>query len=309
MLPFVLGRLVSGALAILAVTAVVHALVAAAPGDPLIALLGPAVTALPSAERDRLRAAHGLDRPWAEQYVAFVGRALAGDLGTSRRSGRPVAHELRDRIPATVALTAAALPLAVALGVGAGVAAAAWSRTWLDTLVTGLVVGASAVPVYLSGLVLLLVFSLVLGWLPSGGTGGTLHLVLPALTLALASAAPLARMARGSLLDALAEPHVVVATAKGLARRTVVVRHGLRNALVPLVTVVGIDLGRVLGGAVFVEAVFGWPGVGRLTVDAIVARDLPLVQGVVLLGAVVVVVLNLLVDLAYARLDPRVRPG
>jgi ABC-type dipeptide/oligopeptide/nickel transport system permease component len=306
-LAYVLGRLAGGALAVVLVSAAVHALLAWAPGDPLVALLGPAVATIPSAEQERLRAELGLDRPWAAQYAAFLGAAVRGDLGTSRRSGRPVVAELADRVPATALLTALAVPLAIALGLGAGMAAAVWARTWVDVAVTGAVVLASAVPVYLSGLLLLVAFSLALGWLPASGSGGARHLVLPVLTLALASAAPLARMARGSLLDALAAPHVVVAVAKGLPRRAVVVRHALRNAWVPVLTVAGVDVGRMLSGAVFVEAVFGWPGVGRLTVDAIVARDLPLVQGVVVLGAVVVVALNLIVDLTYARLDPRVR--
>jgi ABC-type dipeptide/oligopeptide/nickel transport system permease component len=306
-LTYVLGRLAGGALAVVLVSAAVHALLALAPGDPLVALLGPAVATIPSVEQERLRAELGLDRPWTAQYAAYLGAALRGDLGTSRRSGRPVVAELRDRVPATAVLTGLAVPLAIVLGLGAGTAAAVWARTWVDVLVTGTVVLASAVPVYLSGLLLLVAFSLALGWLPASGSGNARHLVLPVLTLALASAAPLARMARGSLLDALAAPHVVVAVAKGLPRRAVVVRHALRNAWVPVLTVAGVDLGRMLSGAVFVEAVFGWPGVGRLTVDAIVARDLPLVQGIVVLGAVVVVALNLIVDLAYARLDPRVR--
>ncbi len=307
MLTYVLGRLVGGAFALVLVSAAVHALMAVAPGDPLVALLGPAVTTIPSEEQARLRADLGLDRPWVTQYAAYLGAAVRGDLGTSRRSGRPVTAELADRLPATALLTLVAVPLALVLALGAGTAAAVWTRTWVDVLLTGTLVALSAVPVYLSGLLLLAAFSLALGWLPASGSDGPRHLVLPVATLALASAAPLARIARGSLLDALAAPHVTVAVAKGLSRRAVVVRHALRNAWVPILTVAGIDVGRMLSGAVFVEAVFGWPGVGRLAVDAIVARDLPLVQGVVVLGALVVVVLNLIVDLVYVRLDPRVR--
>jgi ABC-type dipeptide/oligopeptide/nickel transport system permease component len=306
-LTYVLGRLAGGAFALLLVSAAVHGLMAAAPGDPLVALLGPAVATIPSEERTRLRAELGLDRPWAAQYATYLAAAVRGDLGTSRRSGRPVLAELGDRLPATALLTLVAFPLAVGLALGMGTIVAVWTRTWVDVVLTGTLVALSAVPVYLSGLLLLVTFSLALGWLPASGSGGSRHLVLPVVTLALASAAPLARLVRGSLLDALAAPHVVVAVAKGLPRRAVVVRHALRNAWAPVLTVAGIDVGRMLSGAVFVEAVFGWPGIGRLTVDAIVARDLPLVQGVVVLGAVVVVVLNLVVDLVYVRLDPRVR--
>lgn len=307
MLAYVLGRLAGGAFAVVVVSAAMHALLALAPGDPLVALLGPAVATIPSAEQARLRAEMGLDRPWAARYGAYLGRAVRGDLGTSRRSGRPVVAELGDRVPATALLTAVAVVLALGVGLGAGVAAAVWARTWVDVVVTGTVVLASAIPVYLSGLGLLVAFSLALGWLPASGSGETRHLVLPALTLALASAAPFVRLTRGSLLDALAAPHVVVAAAKGLSRRAVVVRHALRNAWVPMLTVAAVDIGRMLSGAVFVEAVFGWPGVGRLMVDAIVARDVALVQGIVVVGAVVVVALNLIVDVTYVRLDPRVR--
>jgi peptide/nickel transport system permease protein len=307
MLTFLLGRLAGGAVAIVAVTAGIHALMTLAPGDPLVALYGSAVRTMPAAELARLRTEAGLDRPWPAQYATFLTGALRGDLGTSRRTGRPVAAELRDRLPFTVLLTLVALPLAIVPGLAAGLAAAARARSWVDTLVTGSVVVVAAVPVYWTALLLMMAFSLRLGWLPSSGSGEWRHLVLPAVTLGLASAAPLARVARASLLDALAEPHVVVARAKGLSPQAVLLRHGLRNALLPVVTVAGIDLGRMLSGAVFVEAVFGWPGVGRLMVDAIAGRDLPLVQGIVVVGAAAVLLLSLAVDLAYARLDPRVR--
>jgi peptide/nickel transport system permease protein len=307
MLPFLLGRLAGGAVAVVAVTAGIHALMMLAPGDPLVALYGSAVRTLPAAELARLRAEAGLDRPWPAQYATFLASAVRGDLGTSRRTGRPVAAELRDRLPFTALLTLVALPLAILPGLAAGLAAAARAHTWVDTLVTGSVVVVAAVPIYGTALLMMMAFSLHLGWLPSSGSGDWRHLVLPALTLGLASAAPLARVARASLLDALAEPHVVVARAKGLTPRAVLLRHGLRNALVPIVTVAGIDLGRMLSGAIFVEAVFGWPGVGRLMVDAITSRDGPLVLGIVVVGAATVLALSMAVDLVYGRLDPRVR--
>lgn len=307
MIGYVLGRVVGGAVAVVLMTAVVHGLMALAPGDPLVALIGPTVRNLSSEQQARLRAETGLDRPWQQQYAAYLARAVRGDLGVSRRSGRPVSVELRERLPATAALTVTALPLALALGLATGVVAAAFARSWLDTLLSGAIVLSAAVPVYWTGLLLLLLFSLTLGWLPPSGSGSWRQLVLPALTLGVASAAPLARITRSSLLDALAEPHVMAARGRGLSRGRVLMRHGLRNALIPILTVAGIDLGRMLSGAVFVEAVFAWPGIGRSMIDAITARDLPLVQGIVLVGALAVLVINLLVDLAYLRLDPRVR--
>jgi ABC-type dipeptide/oligopeptide/nickel transport system permease component len=304
---FVLARLGGAAVSVALLLVLVHGLVAAAPGDPLVALLGTGVIGVPEEQRERMRSEAGLDRPWPQRAAAYLGAALRGDLGTSRRSGRPVADELRDRLPATVALAAAALTLALALGLATGVAAAAFARSWLDPLLTGALLLGAAVPVYWTGLLLLYAFALALGWLPASGGGSWRHLLLPALSLGLASAAPLARVTRAALLDALAAPHVVAARARGLSRAQVLLRHGLRNALAPVVTVAGIDLGRMLGGVVFVEAVFGWPGLGHLAIDAIVARDLALVQGVVLVTAVAVLALGLLVDLAYLRLDPRVR--
>jgi len=304
---FLLARLGGGAIAVVLLLVLVHGLVAAAPGDPLVALLGPGVLGVSEPQRERMRSEAGLDRPWPQRAAAYLGAALRGDLGTSQRSGRPVADELRDRLPATAALAAAAVTLALALGLAAGVAAAAFARSWLDPLLTGALLVGAAVPVYWTGLLLLYAFSLALGWLPASGGGSWRHLLLPAVSLGLASAAPLARVTRAALLDALAAPHVVAARARGLSRLRVLLRHGLRNALAPVVTVAGIDLGRMLGGVVFIEAVFGWPGLGRLAVDAIVARDLALVQGIVLVTAVAVLALGLLVDLAYLRLDPRVR--
>jgi len=307
MLALVAGRLASGVLTLIVLAATIHALVAVAPGDPLVALLGPAALTVPEQEKVRMRAELGLDRAWPTQLASYLSGAVRGDLGTSRRSGRPVAAELVERFPFSLALAAAALPLATLLGIVAGTAAAARARTWVDTVITGLVVTAAAVPAYWTALLALLAFSLALGWFPSSGADSWRHLVLPAVTLAVASAAPLARVTRGAVLDALAQPHVTAAHARGLTSRSVLLRHGLRNAMLPVVTIIGLDAGRLLGGALFIEVVFAWPGLGRLMVDATLARDLPLVMGGVIVGAASVIVANLLVDLAYLRLDPRVR--
>lgn len=309
MVRFLAGRIAGGAVTLLILVVVVHGLTALTPGDPLAAVLGPSIRHLPADEIARLRSDMGLDRPWPVRLALYLGGLARGDLGTSWRSGRSVAREVGDRLPFTLALTAAALPLAIGIGLVVGVAAAAAARTALDTALTGALVVGSAVPVYWTGLLLLLAFALAWNVLPSGGAGGAAHLVLPTATLALASAAPFARLARASLLEALAAPHVVAARARGLSRAAVLRRHALRNALVPVVTLAGLDLGRMLGGVVFVEAVFAWPGLGRLIVDAIVARDLPLVQGAALAGAAAVILANLAVDLLLWALDPRTRPA
>jgi peptide/nickel transport system permease protein len=306
---FLAGRLVAGAGAVLLVTAALHALMTLAPGDPLAALVGEGVRRLPAEEQARLRAQLGLDEPWLARYGASLATTLGGDLGTSRRSGRPVAHEIGERLPASATLVVVALPVAFLLALAAGGAAAHRPGSWRDAAVTSTVSAAAALPPYLTGLVLLLVFSLWLGLAPASGAGSLAHLVLPAATLALAVAAPWARVTRAALINALAQPHVVVARAKGLSGAPLVKRHALRPALAPLLTLAAMDAGRLLGGAVFVEAIFGWPGLGRLAVDAVGARDLPLLQGIVLVSAVAVVVLNLAADVAMARLDPRVRLG
>lgn len=309
MLAYVLRRLVGTVPVLFGVTLVVFAMTWLTPGDPVVALLGESAQGITGAARDALRREFGLDRPWPVQYLEYVRGLAQGDLGMSVRSRRPVMREVLDRLPATAELALAGLAIAVVVGVSLGVAAALRKRTWVDALAIAVALVGVSVPVFWSGFLLMLVFSLELGWLPASGRGTLRHLVLPALTVGIASAAFIARITRGAVLETLGQDYVRTARAKGVVERVVVVRHALRNALLPIVTVIGLQLGSLLGGAVLTETVFAWPGVGRMLVDAILARDLPLVQGSVLVVSLIFILINLVVDLSYAAINPRVRYG
>jgi peptide/nickel transport system permease protein len=277
------------------------------PGDPVLVMLAesPSVQDRASLEREL-----GLNEPLYEQYWDYVNRAAHGDLGDSIRLQVPVTELIRDRLPNTLVLTVSSLGLAVLFGVVLGTISAVYHRTPGDyTVMFGALVGVS-IPSFFLGIMLLLFFGLKLGWLPiAGNTEGVRSLVLPAVTLAVVPLAVIARLTRSSLLNALGEDYIRVARAKGLPRRKVVVRHALRNSLIPVVTVVGVQFGTLMAGAVIVESVFAWPGIGRLLVNAVNDRDFPLVQGIVLLVAVGFVLVNLLVDMLYPAIDPRVRHG
>ena len=309
MLGYLLGRLLGTAPVLFGVTLLVFAMTWLTPGDPVVALLGETAQGISAEGRDDLRRQLGLDRPWPVQYVEYVTGLLQGDLGTSIRSRRPVFDEVLDRLPATAELALAGLAIAVVVGVSLGVAAAVRKRTWVDALAIAVALVGVSVPVFWSGFLLMLVFALELGWLPASGRGTWQHLLLPALTVGISSAAFIARITRGAVLETLGQDYVRTARAKGVAARRVVVHHALRNALLPIVTVVGLQLGSLLGGAVLTETVFAWPGVGRMLVDAILARDLPLVQGSVLVVSLLFILVNLTVDLSYAAINPKVRYG
>ncbi len=309
MLRYALGRLIGTVPVLFGVTLLVFLMAWVTPGDPVVAMLGEASQGISRQALEDLRRELGLDRPLPVQYVGYVAGLLRGDLGNSVRSRRPVLAEIRDRLPATLELALAALTIAVALGVTLGVLAAVRKRTWVDGAAIAVALVGVSIPVFWSGFLLMMVFALELGWLPASGRGTWRHLVLPAVTVGVSSAAFIARITRGAVLEALAQDYVRTAKAKGLAPRRVVLRHALRNALLPIVTVVGLQLGGLLGGAVLTETVFAWPGVGRLLVDAIVARDLPLVQGSVLVVSLLFILVNLAVDLSYAAINPKVRYG
>jgi peptide/nickel transport system permease protein len=309
LLRYALGRLLGTVPVLFGVTLLVFLMAWVTPGDPVVAMLGEASQGISRQALEDLRRELGLDRPLPVQYLDYVGGLLRGDLGDSVRSRRPVLAEIRDRLPATIELALAALTIAVALGVTLGLLAAVRQRTWVDGAAIAVALVGVSIPVFWSGFLLMIVFALELGWLPASGRGTWRHLVLPAVTVGVSSAAFIARITRGAVLEALAQDYVRTAKAKGLAPRRVVVRHALRNALLPIVTVVGLQLGGLLGGAVLTETVFAWPGVGRLLVDAIVARDLPLVQGSVLVVSLLFIVVNLAVDLSYAAINPKVRYG
>jgi peptide/nickel transport system permease protein len=298
------GRFGSAALVVLGVCTLVFLLIHLVPGDPVEAMLGEGAR---PADQEALRAALGLDRPLAEQYLSYLARTATLDLGTSFSYQRPVARLLAERIPATLELALAALALALAIALPLGVVAARHRGGALDTGAMGFSLLGAAVPNFWLGPVLILVFSLWLGWTPVSGREGAASLILPAITLGTGLAAVLARMVRSSVLEVLGEDYIRTARAKGLRESSVLWGHALRNAWLPVLTLIGLQLGGVLAGAVITETVFAWPGVGSLLIEAIQARDYPVVQACVLLISLTYVLVNALTDLVCAWADPRVR--
>jgi len=276
------------------------------PGDPVEVMLGESAH---PADRTALQQALGLDQSLHVQFGRYLANLCQFDLGTSFYSKRPVRDLLLERLPATLELGAAALLVALLLAVPLGILAAVKKGTAWDTGAMGMALFGVSIPNFWMGPMLIMVGALWLGWFPVSGRDGIASLVLPALTLGTALAAILSRMIRSALLEVLNEDFMRTARGKGLAERTVIVRHGLRNALLPVVTLAGLQLGALLSGAVITETVFSWPGIGSLVVEAIHRRDYPVVQATVLCISVFYVVLNVLTDLAYARVDPRVRIG
>lgn len=274
------------------------------PGDPVLVMLSEFAS---PADQQVLRDELGLNKPLYVQYWRYVSSAIRGDLGRSIRSNRPVVDEIAFRFPNTVRLALVALGLAVVIGGGAGILSALRRNTFFDHAAMVTVLAGLSMPSFWLGLMLIIIFALRFGWVPVAGYEGWQYLILPSITLAAAPAALLARLTRSSMLEVLTQDYVRTARAKGLAQVNVVFKHALKNSLIPVITVLGLQLGYLLGGAVITETVFAWPGVGRLVVDAILARDFPLVQGTVLVIALGFVFMNLLVDLAYVYLDPRMR--
>jgi peptide/nickel transport system permease protein/oligopeptide transport system permease protein len=301
---YTLRRLLIAVPAILGVIIVVFAMVRLAPGDPAVLLAGQFAD---QETIDRIRVRFGLDRPMHEQFVTFLGNLVQGDLGRSTRSNRPVVADLATYFPHTLELAFGAILVAIAIGIPAGVISAVRRNTWADALVTFLALLGVSMPVFWFGLLAILFFSVNLGWFPVAGRGTFLHLVLPAITLGVSSTAIITRMTRSSMLEVLDQDYVRTARAKGVLDRGVVLKHALRNALVPVVTIGGLEFGRLLAGAVLTETVFTWPGIGRLLVDSILARDYPVVQGAVLVIAISFIFVNLVVDLVYGAIDPRIR--
>ena len=296
------------------VSVIVFMVLHLSPGDPVEIMLGTQAT---QEDRARLRADLGLDEPLPVQYGRWLAHVARGDLGRSIWMKRPVLGEVLERLKATLLLTGTALVLSTIGGIALGVLSATRPNSLLDRLSAVASLFGASMPVFWLGIVLMVVFALRLGWLPASGMyapygGGDLrdllaHLALPAVTLAAASVTIVARLTRSTMLEVLGQDYIRTARAKGVVERRVVTRHGLRNALIPIVTVVGVQAGYLLGGAVLTETVFAWPGVGTLMVQGILARDFPLVQGCVLVIALSFVVINLAVDLLYAWIDPRIR--
>ncbi|MCG0238625.1 MAG: ABC transporter permease [Firmicutes bacterium] len=275
------------------------------PGDPALLMLGERAT---EEQLQTLRQEMGLDKPAYVQFARFMANLVRGDLGRSIRSSRPVAEELLARLPATVELAVAAVVLSVLLGIPLGVISAVRRGSLADHLAMLFALGGVAMPAFWQGLMLMLIFAVYLGWLPpSGRMGGLEYLVLPAITLGTRESALIARMTRSSLLEVIRQDYIRTARAKGLSERVVIFRHALRNALLSVVTVVGLNFGSLLAGVVVTETVFSWPGIGRFMVDAIRAKDFPVVQGAVVMFGFLAAAVNLLVDLLYAVIDPRIR--
>ncbi len=304
MIQYTVRRLVLAVPTLFGVTLLVFGILRMLPGDPAQAMAGVHATEEYVA---RLRRQLGLDQPVYVQYGRFMAGLLRGDLGTSIRTGLPVWEEVWSRLIPTLELTLVSLTLATLLGIGVGVVSAVKPYSIFDYVsMSAALVGLSA-PVFWLGLMLMLLFSVKLGWLPAAGRGGLANLVLPSVTLAASSVALIARFTRSTMLEVMRQDYVNTARAKGLPERRVILLHALRNALIPIVTVIGLRFGALLAGAVLTETVFAWPGVGRLMVEAISARDYPVVQGGVLVLALAVVFLNLVVDLLYGLVNPRIQ--
>ncbi|MBA3943874.1 MAG: ABC transporter permease [Herpetosiphonaceae bacterium] len=304
MLIFISRRLVHAIPVFVGISVLTFAMLHLVPGDPVMIFAGDK----PMTEERAVMLRHqlGLDRPLYVQYWDYASHALRGDLGVGLRSQRPVVDSIREALPGTLQLTITAMLIAAVVGITLGIIAAIAHGTWIDTAAMSFAMLGISMPVFYSSLLLLLVFSFRLAWFPATGQGGFSRLVLPSIALGLASSAALARLVRSSMLEVLRQEYIVTARAKGLHANTVIVRHAVKNMLIPTVTMLGLQIGGLLGGAVVTETIFSRPGLGRLAVDAISSRDFPLVQGTVLFAAATYVLVNLVVDTLYAAIDPRI---
>ncbi|MGQ0732666.1 MAG: nickel ABC transporter permease [Acidobacteriota bacterium] len=304
MVRYLLRRVLLTIPVLLAVATLVFSLIHLIPGDPAQSMLGEGAAPADVAE---LRSRLGLDRPLIDQYARFMGGLARGDLGTSLRTSQPVTTAIWERVPATVELALASMVVALAVAVPLGIVAAVRRATAVDMAAMTVALAGISVPNFWLGPMLAIVFAVELGWLPVSGRGDWTHLVLPAITLGAALAAILARMTRATLLEELGEVYVRAARARGTSPGRAIIAHALRNSLIPLVTIVGLQFGAVLTGTVITETIFAWPGLGRLLIQSISFRDYPLVQGCILVIALTYVTVNLLTDLVYGALDPRIR--
>lgn len=304
MAQYILRRLILVIPVLIGVSIVAFWMIRAIPGDPARIIAGEAAN---EETVERIREQYGLNEPPHIQYAIFVKKLLEGDLGRSIRSRRPVSDEIKTRIGPTLELAVGSLLVAVIIGVSTGVLSAVRPNSWIDAVSMFIALVGISMPVFWLGLMFMYLFSYQLEWFPTAGRGTWRHLVLPALTLGLSSAAIIARMTRSSMLEVLRQDYVRTARAKGMHERLIVLKHAFRNALIPIITVTGLQFGTLLGGAVLTESVFAWPGIGRLMVDSIIARDYPVVQAAVLVVAVGFIAINLLVDILYAYVDPTIR--
>ena len=303
---FILRRLLLAIPTLLGVLVVAFLLLYVAPGDPVTAMIGERAD---SATIARLRKDLRLDDPLPLRFGHYVGQIVKGDLGRSYITNRPITRDIRERFPKTLQLAGAAMLFAAFTGITLGVLSARLPGGWVDRLALGVAYLGISFPVYWVGLLLILLFAVTVHLLPPSGYGSWRFLILPALALGMRSVAFLARVTRSSMLDALSADYVRTARAKGLAEHVVILRHALRNAMIPIITVLGLDFGAYLTGSILTETVFSWPGIGRYVVNAIARRDLPAIQGAVLFLSAIFVLVNLVADIAYAKTDPRVAYG
>lgn len=303
---YIVRRLLLAVPVLFGVSIAVFSMMHLIPGDPALAMLRgqPQVT---EADVQRVRTQLGLNDPVPIQYLKYISRAVQGDFGRSVQTHRPVLWDILQQAPSTLQLAAGAMVLAITMGVVLGVISALRQNTWVDTLAMLTALFGVSMPSFWFGLILIFLFALKLGWLPATGQGGLERLILPAVALGMDFSAVTARLVRASLLEILVADYVRTARAKGVRESQVIIRHALKNAMIPVITIIGLQFGTLLGGAVVVETVFARQGIGRLLVTAITAKDFPMVQGIVLLAATVYVLVNLLVDLTYALFDPRIR--
>ena len=307
MLEFTLRRVAATVPVLLGILLVAFTILYLVPGDPAQTLAGPRADAETLA---RIRADMGLDKPVLERFYAYLSRVVCGDFGDSVVSGKPVLESMCEKLPYTIKLALLAMMFSIVLGISMGILSAITQGKWLDRLCTVFSVAGISIPVFLSGLVFLYIFAVKLRWFPTSGfmgDGKLLPFILPAFTLGIRSAAFLARIVRSSMIEVLNQDFIRTARAKGLTPFRILFRHGLVNSLVPVVTVIGLDLSSYLNGSVIVETIFDLPGIGRFAMDAILQRDYPIIQGIILLGAFVFIMVNLVIDLFYAWINPRIR--
>jgi peptide/nickel transport system permease protein len=307
-LKFVIQRALTLIPLLLGVSLMVFSMLQFVPGDPVRALLGESSAVSPE-QIERIREQLGLNRPLHVQYLTYVGNVVQGDFGTSIRTNRPVLGEILVRLPSTLELTLAGLGFAIVFGTFLGIVSALAHNTWIDKLAVLIALLGVSIPSFWLGLLLILLFSVHLNWLPVLGSGGLESLILPGLTLGLWAAGGIARLARSSMLEVMRQDYVRTARSKGLPELVVIVRHMLRNALIPIVTIVGIRFGQILAGTVIIETVFSRQGLGLMLVSSIVSKDFPVVQGIILFVATAYVLVNFLVELAYTWIDPRISYG
>jgi len=300
---YILNRLVTGIIVLFGLSIFAFALIHLIPGDPVRIMLGERATKV---QVEQLREQMGLNKPLPMQYFDYISGVAKGDLGTSLKTGRPVIVEIKDRFPATVKLAATGIGIAIVIGVAMGILAAKYKNTIIDYLLMSLATLGISLPNFWLGLLVIMLFSVKLGWFPIAGGTDFIDLVMPACTLGVLCSTIIMRLTRSGMVEVLANDYIRTARAKGMRESIILFRHAFRNVMIPVVTVVGLQIAALLGGAIIIEQVFNWPGIGTLAISAISSRDFPLIQGIILFMGFVYVIVNILVDLLYGFIDPRI---